>query len=96
MNWGTNERLPFDWHTPWGYLIAIGLESIITFCLNLYIACVVALTLGCFLFAISTTKDINSNLRSLNKQAKIGQSEADIYEEFTEIISLHSEQKQLS
>lgn len=59
-------------------------------------ACIFALALGSFIFAVTFSKDLNHSLRALNKKIRIGRFKADIFDEFTEIISLHSNAEQLS
>lgn len=61
-----------------------------------YVACVLSLVVGAFLFAISFTNDARMNLRSLKTLAKCKQSEADIFKQLIEFVSVHSHIKQLS
>lgn len=89
-------RFSFDWKNPSGYLLAVGIQTAMAFCVYYFLTCFAALTLGCFLFSFSFSKEMCKNLRSLNEMAKTSQSEANIFKECTEFISFHSRLKQLS
>lgn len=89
-------RFPFGWKNPYGYFIATAFQTILIIRLLHYIACIASLALASFLFAFAFTKDLNKNLHSFNEAVKAKQSEADIFKEFTELISIHSRLRQLS
>ena len=92
----TSNRLPFDWKTPFGYVIATIFITIATF------AVLYALTLtlsfyasSCFLFN-SFAKDITNNLSVLIVVEQSHRSHRHLKEYLCKIIQLNSNVKQLS
>lgn len=67
----SNLRFPFDWRNPIGYLIALSSQFIADTYFFIFVACVVAFGLGIFLFLLAAAKDIKTDLRLLNKCAKL-------------------------
>lgn len=92
-------RFPFDTKNLWGYLEGIVAEALIIRCACFFSANFLSLGAGCFLFMISSVRDMKGTLRSINKKVKsteIGANRSHVLKRFTQFIKLHSETRQLS
>lgn len=87
------QRLPFNWHCPSGYLLAIILQWIT--CQYVCFLCMNLNTIGIlvFLFNTAVIKDIKCSLKTIDKNSKTKNCCKQIS---TEFIDLHSSIKQLS
>lgn len=92
----SNNSYPFDWENPFGYLIAVILQCLMTFNLLLYATSLLSIALGIYLFVASANEFMENDLRSINKWAKQKKSASDILELFSRFIYSHVEIKQLS
>lgn len=90
------QRLPFEWTNPIGYLLAILIQFIMLFFLNVYLACFLMLAFGYFLFALSIAKDMINELHSINKRTKMKKPKAQILKQLNDLISMHADVKGLS
>lgn len=91
-----DNRLPFDWKNPIGYLIVIVLQSVSSFLVLQFLTCMTICTLGSFLFAWSFAKDWKNHLQALHQMVHTKSSKTDILENLNEFIRSHSTEKQLS
>lgn len=89
-------RLPFDWKSPTGYVIAILLQFIIVFYECSYLACFLTLALGIYLFILSFAKDMIDELQTINDRVKMENSIAQIRNQLNEFITMQSDIKELS
>lgn len=91
-------RLPFDWHTPSGYLIAFLAQTIESF-FTVYSACpILCIVVGsCWLF-IAFVRELTSELPTLNAAIKSSDERRHLHvkKQLCEIIELYSDVKQLS
>lgn len=93
------KRLPFDTKNLCGYLMGMALQSIIIRCACIFSANFLSLGIGCFIFVISSIRDMKGTLRSINKNAKSNEIVANrsrSLKRLSEFIQLHSKTKQLS
>lgn len=91
-------RIPFDWNNPIGYLIVIVIEYVILVYEYIIVACTLALGSGAFWYAISATKEIQCILDSIEDriEAKKSQPNDEFKALFSEYIYAHGIVKQLS
>lgn len=69
-NFILNSRLPFEWRNPSVYLLVVFMQCIsIAYKFSL-IAGIASYGIGCFLFAMKTTEEIQSFLELLNEKLK--------------------------
>ena len=89
------ERLPFDWKTPFGYLLAISAQAAGYFCICSNAPPVIGYMIGsCWLF-ISFIEDITTEFLLLNSsEASSNQNDKEFKENFCNIIQLYSDVKQ--
>lgn len=81
---------------PFVYLIAATYQYIVLAYAFLFMACVLSIGIGAFLFQLTVNADIKRNLRSINECAKsqrFGLHAA--FNELFDTIQLHSDTKQL-
>lgn len=93
------KRFPFDTKNLWGYLEGIVAEALIIRCACFFSANFLSLGAGCFLFMISSVRDMKGTLRSINKKVKSTEAvtnRSHVLKRFTQFIKLHSETRQLS
>lgn len=88
--------LSFDLENPFGYSIAVIIESVLFLRCVHYVACFLSIALTAFLFVASMNVFIKDGLQSINKMAKDKKSESDIVEPLSRMIRTNAEVKQLS
>lgn len=101
-----SKRLPFDWKTPRGYLVAVILLYIITVYTQFGCTNLLAVPIAAFVFAISVIEDIENVLVSINEStinaqaremgAQAQATQLQTIKQFTIFIETHSNLKQLS
>lgn len=89
-------RIPFDWHSPIGYLVAITIQYISSVICFTVIECLLAYGIATFLYALVATKDVRAILNSINKNAKSIANERQAFQQLCNSIQFHSILKQLS
>lgn len=89
-------RFPFDWRNPIGYLIALSSQFIADTYFFIFVACVIAFGLGIFLFLLAAAKDIKTDLRLLNKCAKITKNQLRSLKRLSDFIEFHLRLNELS
>lgn len=88
-------RLPFDWKTPFGYVLASVFFAGAIYCLLFGIIPVVCLFVGsCWLF-ISFAKDMTNEISKLNASAKT-KNYRELKKRFPKLIQMHVDVKKLS
>lgn len=89
--------MPFDWHAPLGYSIALLEQAIVAYCACCMTSPVTCFIAGsCWLF-VAFVEDITSDLCALNAEIKsTNANQMDVKKRFCEIINLYSDVKQLS
>lgn len=70
------QRFPFDWSNPFGYLIAIILEYIITAYIYVIIACTLSLAIDGYWFAYAATNEFQRFLPLINEKAQANANES--------------------
>lgn len=80
--------LSFDLENPFGYSIAVIIESVLFFRCVRHVACFLSIALTAFLFVASMNVFIKDGLQSINKMA--------IVEPLSRMIRTNAEVKQLS
>lgn len=89
-------RLPYDWKSPIGYLVAIFAQFLsIRFPIQ-YIGFFFAFAFSAFMFGISSVKDLKDKLHSINGMTGNKKSRRKMYKKFSEFIRTHANTKQLS
>lgn len=86
-------RFPFDWKTPFGYLIAFRLQYITLAHVFQFIALLVSVGIGFFLLTITMLKDLKRTVRALKSY---NQNEMLSMNQLYDFIKFHSITKQLS
>lgn len=90
-----HSRLPFNWHSPMGYLISVALQWTLVTCVCFSIMIVNANGTASYLFATAITNDIKCVLKAIDKNSKSKKRHKHIYKQFTEFLDLHSAIKRL-
>lgn len=68
-------RLPFDWKNPFGYLVAISMESVGVYYILYSTSCVMGLSVGLSYILISFVKDIKEDLLQFEGDASMKEKE---------------------
>lgn len=89
-------RSPFDLKHPLGYLLGVATQYIIFLITFLMTACAVSMGFGVYLLFMAMCEDINNNLDTLNRLLNTQKNPARISKQFSDLIHLHSNVKQLS
>lgn len=90
-------RLPFNWKSPIGYLMAVIIQFGIVAYEFFVIACTLSLAISAFWFATSATKEIERIVHSIDDEnVKHKRSDEILFKEFSAFIHIHSVVKQLS
>lgn len=89
-------RLPFDWKTPSGFLIALSIQSILSICVMVTLECLAIFGLGTCLMLFPLTKDMKNNLRTISHDARRKKNRSKIIKQFSQFIQFHSKLIQLS
>lgn len=92
----TFSRFPFDVKSPFGYTIAVAIQFILSFNLDLTVACISIILIPQFLILISTVTDMVCGLGMLNTSARANESDFKIIEQFNQFVQFHSKVKELS
>lgn len=96
LNKSNYYRTPFDWRTPFGYLIAMcGLFPAIYY-IFLGNTCNLCLAIGTCCFMIAFGKDIGAEMTELNHNAEKTTHRAELYKKICDISKFHVIAKQLS
>lgn len=88
--------MPFDWNQPFTYSIVVIWQSIGVFVTQRFLACLLPLTIGTFLFAFTLSKCWKGDLNTLDKIVRTKQSKTRIIKHINEIVRSHANVKQLS
>ena len=89
-------RLPFDWKNPIGYLIAAPFQYTLLLNPLRYMATMVSLGVGTFLFTHSMTEDGKADLRLANEAAHKTETSDEMFEHLSRFLHAHSDVKELS
>lgn len=89
-------RLPFNWRTPFGYLIAFSIQYVTVHNMAQIFACYVNFFFGLYQMLMSLVEDIKSELTILCEPADTNNHPIDVKQKLSEFIEFHSEVKQLS
>lgn len=88
-------RLPFDWHCPFGYFIAVCVHLVMVWHEIMIAACVISFAFGCYLLGIAMSESIKDSLLSIDRSIGDKTDENLILDQLVEFIELHSTAKQL-
>lgn len=90
------QRFPFSWHNPIGYLIAVILESIALSHSICYLASLMSLAFGAFIFAILLLEEMKGILKSIQKRSKSKRKHPQLMTRFVKFHDLLTDGEQLS
>lgn len=91
------KRVPFDWRNPIGYFFAVASECIIVGYEFITIACTLSFAIGVFWLTVSTIREIQHILHSINAKAQAKKNQRmKLKVLFSELIDTHVGIKQLS
>lgn len=85
-------RVPFDWKTPFGYLIVSIIQFLIMFCVGSVCACYVIYLVGTCLVLKSFADHTREDISALNYT----QDPIELMQKFSKSIYFHGSSKQLS
>lgn len=88
-------RLPFEWRTPFGYLIAYFIQFPCAYFQMLVAACSLNILIGSCRILMSFVKDIENDLYSFNKNTETKLNRAELKVQLNEFIEFHVKIKQL-
>lgn len=89
-------RIPFDWKTPFGYVIAVAIQFFIVVKTLQCDGCLLSIALAGFTWAMSIGRDLKRILSSINENLMNQQPRYQIQKQLIEFIDLHSRLKELS
>lgn len=88
-------RFPFNWKTPFGYLVAYILNCCATFCVIYGHYMVFCFLIGSSWLTITCVKDITNDLNNLTVKRLTHESQQQLKRSLINIIQFHSDAKQL-
>lgn len=88
------QRFPFDWKNPTGFLVAIFIQYILVVSVMISLKCLVIFEIGLCFMLFPMTKDIKCNLNAINARPKKNRSKID--EKFPQVVQFHCKLIQLS
>lgn len=83
------QRFPFNTNNPVGYSVAVFIQYFTVGYQFLFLACVIPLGIGAFLFEITMAKEVKNDLIAINEDAKIDDQQVQIFKQLTEFIQIH-------
>lgn len=86
----SHHRSPFDWRTPFGFLIAFLLEVCPVYYVDRNCACIVSLPLGSCRFMIAFANDIKAEFQRLNQHLRSQGNDMRFRKKVCELIEFHS------
>lgn len=89
-------RYPFEWKTPQGYFIAFSLQYSLVLCTAHIGICNTGFITGSCWMLISLAKDIKEDIHMINEKAQINTNRLELMGEFSQLLSYHSNVRQLS
>ena len=88
-------RLPFDWKNPFGYLIAIASQTMMTAYGLTFLVSVGSFGIGSYSILKALTRDIIRLLLTIDESAESEKNHKCILKLLSELIQYHSDVKQL-
>lgn len=88
-------RLPFEWRTPFGYLIACSIQFPCVYFHMMVAACSLNFLIGSCRILMSFAKDIKNDLYFLNKNSETNLNRVQLKVKLSEFIEFHAKIKQL-
>lgn len=85
-----NERFPFEWKNPRGYVIAVIIDTVIGMHLFTLIASIASLGIGSYLLAIVATSEIRKGLDLINKNLKTESERPRAMQRISQFVHWHS------
>lgn len=89
-------RMPFDWKTPLGYLIAYLSGIPVIYYIIRFSTCTMTFPAASCGIMIAFSKDIRAELAAINQQSKNRENDAKVMKKVCEIVGFHSVARQLS
>lgn len=89
-------RLPFNWTTPFGYLVAYSILCVTVFCSYYCTYLVTCFLIGICWLSIKCVEDITNDLRALSFSKGTKDSHQKLKRSLINIVQMHSDVKQLS
>lgn len=90
------DRFPFDWKTPFGYVIASAVQNIImTYALSIG-GCIVVFGIMCYLFLMGAIKSMTVGLLKISKKTRKRRHQKLTMQQLIEFFQFHSHMQQLS
>lgn len=90
------QKLPFDWHTPAGYFLAIIVQYIQTCYTFLFAIAAFSLGIGMIFIGNAMISDMCACLNAINDNAKFDGNQMQITDQLSEFIETHSNELELS
>ena len=88
--------MPFDWRNPVGFVIAMSMLYIMFSCIMKIAACVIALAVGSYLYAIADSKCLQRILSAVDQSSQLKAERKHIRKQLVDLMQYHSNVKQLS
>lgn len=89
--------MPFDWKTPFGYLMALAIMYLVLMHLYMFDVAVISFEVGCYLWLMEFVKDIQNETNLFNETVKFRENRSQILKkQLCDSIQFHSQVKQLS
>lgn len=89
-------RLPFNWRTPLGYLIASAIQYVMLLHASMIGANIVSLTFGCYFFAVAITKCFKCSLFAICQSTASETNRTCIWKQLLEFVEFQSRVEKLS
>lgn len=91
-----NQRIPFDWHNPIDYSIAVALQLVMVSYSMCYLGSFLSLAFSFLLCAISIAKNLKRILKSIKKRTRSKRKRLQLLKQFIKLHHLYADMKQLS
>lgn len=89
-------RVPFNWKSPIGFLIAMTVQCTIITYMAMIGACVLAVAIGSYFYTMAASKCIKENLFTVTENCRDKSKRKLIRVQLIEFIDFHTQVKQLS
>lgn len=89
-------RIPFNWKTPIGYLIAFLIQACFFEAMLQAACCALGMLIGFFLFMKAFGESLQRKIYNINQNYKFDKNVEEITFEICDFIRLHSDAKELS
>lgn len=91
------QRFPFDWRSPFGFLVAIAIQYVMVTYFLVIAAPILIMVIASYLYCIAVSKIVKRGLLHINRNAQAKEiDQSTLLEQIIESLKMYSCMKQLS